>query len=270
MMNFIRRVPDGATLTLETLMRSVLPINTMAIAMGLHTRCGNEDTLWGRKGEKFTSVQQVEQLVRIATELGREVATGKEARDIYRIGEYLRQRRRDPGQARLRAQPQARPGRLHLPRLSTLPEPPITWAPTRSVEARVRVHRTPRPHRCTAGPLPRPRVRTSTTSHWSTMTPHRRRRHASRRPSLRHRPPAAHPSRLFPWLVFALTFGLLLSDYMSRQVLSAVFPFLKVEWTLTDTQLGGADQHRGPDRRPARRAAVAAGRPLGPLEGHRR
>ncbi len=45
-------------------------------------------------------------------------------------------------------------------------------------------------------------------------------------------------SRAFPLLIFALTFGLLLSDYMSRQVLSAVFPFLKVEWVLTDTQLG--------------------------------
>ena len=42
----------------------------------------------------------------------------------------------------------------------------------------------------------------------------------------------------FPWVVFTLTFGLLLSDYMSRQVLSAVFPFLKTEWALTDTQLG--------------------------------
>jgi uncharacterized protein (DUF849 family) len=87
MMEFIRRVPDGAILTLETLMRSVLPINTMAIAMGLHSRCGNEDTIWGRKGEKMTSVRQVEQLVRIADELGRKVADGKEARDIYRIGE---------------------------------------------------------------------------------------------------------------------------------------------------------------------------------------
>jgi uncharacterized protein (DUF849 family) len=87
MMNFINRVPDGACLTLETLMRSVLPLNTMATAMGLHTRCGNEDTLWGKKGHKMTSVQQVEQLVRIAGELGREVATGKEARDIYRIGQ---------------------------------------------------------------------------------------------------------------------------------------------------------------------------------------
>jgi uncharacterized protein (DUF849 family) len=86
MMEFIRRVPDGACLTLETLMRSVLPVNTMAIAMGLHARCGIEDTLWGKKGEKMGSVQQIEQLVRIARELGREVATGKEAREIYKIG----------------------------------------------------------------------------------------------------------------------------------------------------------------------------------------
>lgn len=44
-------------------------------------------------------------------------------------------------------------------------------------------------------------------------------------------------SRMYPWIVFALTFGLLLSDYMSRQVLSAVFPFLKSEWALSDSQL---------------------------------
>src|SRR4051794_13483231 len=52
-------------------------------------------------------------------------------------------------------------------------------------------------------------------------------------------PPTPKARKLFPWLVFALTFGLLLSDYMSRQVLSSVFPFLKVEWALSDTQLGG-------------------------------
>ncbi|HSG22769.1 MAG TPA: MFS transporter [Azonexus sp.] len=44
--------------------------------------------------------------------------------------------------------------------------------------------------------------------------------------------------RGYAWLVFALTFGLLLSDYMSRQVLNAVFPILKAEWSLSDTQLG--------------------------------
>lgn len=44
--------------------------------------------------------------------------------------------------------------------------------------------------------------------------------------------------RTFAWIVFALTFGLLISDYMSRQVLNAVFPVLKAEWGLSDTQLG--------------------------------
>ncbi|MNZ46673.1 L-galactonate transporter [compost metagenome] len=44
--------------------------------------------------------------------------------------------------------------------------------------------------------------------------------------------------RRYAWVVFALTFGLLISDYMSRQVLNAVFPLLKGEWALTDSQLG--------------------------------
>lgn len=44
--------------------------------------------------------------------------------------------------------------------------------------------------------------------------------------------------RRYAWLVFALTFGLLISDYMSRQVLNAVFPLLKSEWLLSDSQLG--------------------------------
>lgn len=49
-----------------------------------------------------------------------------------------------------------------------------------------------------------------------------------------------HPSvsRLYAWGVFALTFGLMLSDYLSRQVITPLFPFLKAEWTLSDTQLG--------------------------------
>src|SRR3954449_80891 len=50
--------------------------------------------------------------------------------------------------------------------------------------------------------------------------------------------PAPRAKKFFPWIVFTLTFALLLSDYMSRQVLSAVFPFLKAEWGLSDTKLG--------------------------------
>ncbi len=86
MMEFIRRTPPGAVLTIESIMRNVLPLNTMAIAMGLHVRVGIEDNLWGRRGQRVTSVQQVEQMVRVARELHREVATGEEAKRIYRIG----------------------------------------------------------------------------------------------------------------------------------------------------------------------------------------
>lgn len=88
LMEFINRCPQNAVLTVESLMRHVLPLNTMAIAMGLHVRVGIEDNLWGRPGERMTSVQQVEQVVRIARELHRDVATGNDARRIYRIGEH--------------------------------------------------------------------------------------------------------------------------------------------------------------------------------------
>ena len=44
--------------------------------------------------------------------------------------------------------------------------------------------------------------------------------------------------RAYAWVVFVLTVGLLLSDYMSRQVLNAVFPMLKATWHLSDTRLG--------------------------------
>jgi hypothetical protein len=90
MLEFVRRCPDGAVLTIESLMRTVPPVCTMAIALGLHVRVGVEDNLWRRKGERFTSVQQVEQMVRISRELGREVATGEEAKRIYQIGTYYR------------------------------------------------------------------------------------------------------------------------------------------------------------------------------------
>jgi uncharacterized protein (DUF849 family) len=87
--NFLRAIPDGSMLTVESSMRNVLPINMMGMAMGLHVRCGIEDNLWNQsRTEKMTTVQQIEQLVRLAREFGREVATGKEAREICKIGVF--------------------------------------------------------------------------------------------------------------------------------------------------------------------------------------
>ncbi|MFH9070525.1 3-keto-5-aminohexanoate cleavage protein [Streptomyces alboflavus] len=88
LVEFARRTPDGAVLTIESIMRSTLPMNAIAIALGMHVRVGIEDNLWAPRKERITSVQQVEQIVRIAGELGRDIATAEEAREIYKIGEY--------------------------------------------------------------------------------------------------------------------------------------------------------------------------------------
>ncbi len=87
--NFLRAIPDGTKLTVESSMRNVLPINMMGIAMGLHVRCGIEDNLWNQsRTAKMSTVEQIEQLVRISREFGREVATGKEARELLKIGVF--------------------------------------------------------------------------------------------------------------------------------------------------------------------------------------
>ncbi len=45
-------------------------------------------------------------------------------------------------------------------------------------------------------------------------------------------------ARAYAWVVFALMFCLMLSDYMSRQAINALFPLLKEQWRISDTQLG--------------------------------
>ncbi|MNY50446.1 3-keto-5-aminohexanoate cleavage enzyme [compost metagenome] len=61
----------------------------MGMAMGLHVRCGIEDNIWTQdRSRKMTSVEQIEQLVRLAKEIGRPVANGKEAREILKIGVF--------------------------------------------------------------------------------------------------------------------------------------------------------------------------------------
>lgn len=112
-MEFIRKAPDGACLTLESIMKNVLPINTMAMALGLHPRCGIEDTIIDQHGNPMTSVEQVEQCVRIAKELGREIASGAEARQIYKIGTWYQDA--DETLAKLGMAPNRRPGQRNVP-----------------------------------------------------------------------------------------------------------------------------------------------------------
>jgi len=133
MMEFIRRVPDGAVLTVESLMRTVTPICAIGIALGFHVRVGAEDNFWRAKGERFTTVQQVEQMVRIAREMGRDVATGDEARAIYKIGAYYRSA--EEALEHLGWPPNRRSGQRGFPvRVARTQREPQWTAPEREVE----------------------------------------------------------------------------------------------------------------------------------------
>ena len=46
-------------------------------------------------------------------------------------------------------------------------------------------------------------------------------------------------SKFAAWVAFGLTFLLMLSDYIDRQIVVSILPILKAQWRLSDTQLGG-------------------------------
>lgn len=85
-MEYVRRSPDGSVMTMESVWRTVAPFAAMAIALGVHVRCGIEDNMWRRKGDRMSSVQQVDQIVRLAKELKRPVATGEQAQKTLKLG----------------------------------------------------------------------------------------------------------------------------------------------------------------------------------------
>jgi uncharacterized protein (DUF849 family) len=85
-MEYLRRSPQGSILTWENTMRGVIPMTAMAVILGIHVRVGNEDNIWRVKGERFTSLQQIEQMVRLSEAYGRAIATAEQAREIMKIG----------------------------------------------------------------------------------------------------------------------------------------------------------------------------------------
>jgi hypothetical protein len=87
-MDFLRQVPQAASVTFWSSMRGLIPISAMALVLGQHIRVGNEDNLWGVDKKRRTSVQQVEGVVRLCREFGRKVATAEEARAQMKIGTW--------------------------------------------------------------------------------------------------------------------------------------------------------------------------------------
>lgn len=76
-------IPAGATWTVSGIGRHETPLAMAAIAMGGHVRVGFEDNIYYRRGELAqSSAQLVARIARIAAELGRDVASPDEARQI--------------------------------------------------------------------------------------------------------------------------------------------------------------------------------------------
>ena len=79
----VNAIPAGSTWTVTGVGRSAFPMTAAAIAMGGNVRVGFEDNLYLSKGVLAKSNGElVEKVVRIAKELGREIATSDEARVI--------------------------------------------------------------------------------------------------------------------------------------------------------------------------------------------
>ncbi|MBU3127275.1 3-keto-5-aminohexanoate cleavage protein [Clostridium tagluense] len=76
-------IPVGSTYTVSGIGRSEFQMAAMAIIMGGHVRVGFEDNVYIEKGIPAKSnAELVERVVRLAKELGREIASPKEAREI--------------------------------------------------------------------------------------------------------------------------------------------------------------------------------------------
>ncbi len=82
----VESIPTGSTFTVAGIGRHQFPMATLAILMGGHVRVGFEDNLNIEKGVLAKSNGElVEKVVRIAKELGREIATPEEARKILNL-----------------------------------------------------------------------------------------------------------------------------------------------------------------------------------------
>ncbi|MBC7359526.1 MAG: 3-keto-5-aminohexanoate cleavage protein [Desulfacinum sp.] len=75
-------IPPGSTWSVAGIAQAEIPLATAAIVMGGHVRVGLEDNLTLPDGSPATNAGLVEKVVRIAREVGREIASPDEARRI--------------------------------------------------------------------------------------------------------------------------------------------------------------------------------------------
>ncbi len=83
LVEMVRHAPQPSTALVMSVGQHDLPMSTMAIVMGLHVMIGLETNLYIGQGKLAESnAQYVERTVRIARELGRDIATPAQAREM--------------------------------------------------------------------------------------------------------------------------------------------------------------------------------------------
>jgi 3-keto-5-aminohexanoate cleavage enzyme len=86
LVHMVDSLPPGSRWSVCAIGRHQLPMNMIAMAMGGHARTGLEDNIYyGYRQLATSNAQLVERLVRIAHEMGRELATPDEAREMIGI-----------------------------------------------------------------------------------------------------------------------------------------------------------------------------------------
>jgi 3-keto-5-aminohexanoate cleavage enzyme len=86
LISLISYLPEGAIFNACAIGPGQLPLTTLSILLGGHSRVGLEDNIYYTKGVLAKSnAQLVERTVRIAGELGREIASPDEAREILQL-----------------------------------------------------------------------------------------------------------------------------------------------------------------------------------------
>lgn len=86
LLHMVRSIPEGSPWSVCAVGMDEFPMITMGMIMGGHVRVGFEDNIYISKGVRARSnAELVEKAVRIARELGREIAAPDEARHILHL-----------------------------------------------------------------------------------------------------------------------------------------------------------------------------------------
>ena len=85
LVHMARSIPADSTWSVAGIGAAQLPMNIHAILMGGHSRVGLEDCIYYRRGELATNEGLVNRIVNLSQELGREIASPDEAREILKL-----------------------------------------------------------------------------------------------------------------------------------------------------------------------------------------